>query len=164
MYYQQIYCNFEGTMVSAWSTPLLTTCPNNAGHSVAPGSTTILNGARLSAHLKDSISTSSTTYTNLCKFLYQGTDYYSNDTASPKYLKVTASVSAGSYDLQLIDASSNVLWGVTGYNNTTDQTITIDFDTLSLPSSETLLALQGKTTGSTLSVGNVSLLSRLVPQ
>jgi hypothetical protein len=164
MYYQQIYCNTEGTMVPAWSTPTLTTCPHNAGHSVVAGSVTIIQAARLASHLKDSFSTSSTSYVNVTKFVYQGNDYYTNDSVTPKYLKVTASVSAGNYSLQLIDPSSTVLWGATGYTNTTDQTISIDFDTLTTPSAETVLTLQAKTSGTTLTVGNVSIYDRLVPQ
>jgi hypothetical protein len=151
-------------MVSAWSTPDLTQCPHNAAHSVAPNSTSILQAARISSHVTDVWSSNSTSYTNVCKFFYQGSTYFASDNVSPKYLKVTASVAAGTFDIRLIDSSNNVLWSSTSHNNTTDQTFTFDFDTITVPANEIILSLQAKSSGSTCTVSDVTLFSRFVPE
>ena len=164
MYQRAIYCNFEDAMVSKWSTAELTTCPNDAGHSVNLESTIIENVARLTLHLGSGFSTSSTSYVDVSKFIYQGSDYYAIDDVPPKYLKIRASVVAGTYDLRVIDSGSNTLWSSTGNSGSSEQVITMDFDTISVPSSEAVLTLQVKTSGSAVTINNSSVFSAFVDE
>jgi len=97
-------------MVIAWSDTELTTCPNDPTHSVAVGSESIIQVARFTHHIKDLFTTASTSYVPVCKFIYQGTDYYANDDVPFKYMKIRAHSNAGTYNLQLLNQTGGVLW------------------------------------------------------
>lgn len=165
MYFRQIYCNTESTMVSAWSDTELTTCPNNPAHSVASGSESIVQVARFTHHIKDLFSTTSTTFVSAAKFIYQGTDYYTNDNVPPKYIKIRAYSNTGTYNLQLLGQTGGVLWSSGTLSNNTMQTITVDFDNFSVSTGETLLTLEAHGNGgSTCFISNVSLFSAMVAE
>ena len=146
-------------MVPKWSDTPLTQCPNNSGHSVVLDSEIIIQGARFTHHITQLFSTSSTSYVNVAKYVYQGTDYYDNDRVAYKYMKIRSSVVAGTYDLRLLDASSNVMWSSLGNTGSAEQIITFDFDTITPPTTEQLLTLQAKTSGSAVTIADVSLYS-----
>lgn len=162
MYNREIYCNFETIMVSKWSDTPLTQCPHNAAHSVVLESDSIIEVARLTDQLATLFATSSTGYIDITKFVYQGTDFYDNDRVNPKYVKIWASISFGTYDFQLLDQDSNVLWNSTG--NTGAQIITIDFDLISKPTLQNLLNLQVRTSGGTVNIANVSMFQAIAPE
>ncbi len=165
MYRRQIYCNTESTMVFAWSDTPLTTCPNNPIHSVALGSESIIQVARFTHHIKDSFSTTSTTFVPVVKFIYQGSDYYTNDDVPYKYMKIRAYSNAGTYNLQLLNQSGSVLWSSGTLSNNTMQVITVDFDTFSVSTGETLLSLEAHgNAGSTCIISDVSLFSAMVAE
>jgi hypothetical protein len=164
MFNRQIYCNFEGAMIPKWSDTPLTQCPHNPSHSVVLSSESITQAARITSHLTIPFSTSSTTYTTVVQFAYQGTGYYSNDNTSPKYLKIFASIPSGTFDLRIIDPNSNVLWSSTGNSNSTVQAIIADFDLIAVPGDETILIIQTKTSGSTVTIQNAILYSRMIPE
>jgi len=151
-------------MVPAWSDADLTECPNDILHSVNLNSTSVIRVARYVNTIADLFTTNSTSFVDVDNFLYQGTDYYLNDDVLPKYLKIRASILSGTYDLQLIDELSTVLWSSIGNSNTTEQVILLDFDTISVPSSESILTLQVQTSGATCSITNVSLFAAISQQ
>ncbi len=164
MYQWQIYCNPEGIMVPKWSDTILTQCPNNPAHSVVLNSAAIIQSARFTQKISSLFTTSSTSYVNVGKFVFQGTNYYNNDHVPVKYIKIRASIPSGSYDLRLIDPSSTVLWSSTGITGTSDVTTTIDFDTFTNPTNEVLLTLQTKTSGSTVTISDVSIYAAMSPE
>lgn len=165
MYHHQSYCDYEQTMVTEWrGITAMSLCPNNPSHNLAENSDTIIKVARFSANVAENFSTSSTSYVSAGNFPYQGTDFYGNDTTYPKYLKVTASVSVGTFYLRLIDINNNVLWSPTGYTGSSNQTIIFDFGTITPPTGEILLILQTKTTGGTVTITNSSVFAEATPQ
>lgn len=165
MYHRQIYCNTESTMVFSWSDTELTECPNDSEHSVASGSESIIQVARFTHHIKDIFSTTSTTFVPAAKFIFQGSDYYTYDNVPLKYMKIRAHSNAGTYNLQLLDQSSNVLWSSGTLSNNTMQVTIVDFDTFSVSTGETLLTLEAHGNGgSTCIVSDVSLFSAMVAE
>jgi len=162
MYQRQIYCNTEDTMVSKWNDTPLTTCPNDEEHSVAFGSESIVQVARFTHHLASNFSTS---YVPITKFVFQGTDYHSNDAITPKYLKFRSYSNVGSYDLHLLDESNTELWASGSLSNHTEEVVTIDFDTLTLSSGEVLYTIEAHgNSGSTCYIPNISIYSAFVPE
>lgn len=152
-------------MVSIWNDTPLTTCPNDPYHSVANGSESIIQVARFTHHLKDNFSTSSTYYVPVTNFVFQGTDYFSNDAVMFKYLKFRSYSNIGSYNLRLLDESNNELWSSGSLSNHTEQVITVDFETLSSSSSEVLYTIEAHgNSGSTCYISNISLYSAFVSE
>ena len=152
-------------MVSNWSDTVLTTCPNNPVHSVASGSESIVQTARLTHHLRDIFSTSSTTYVPVTKFVFQGTNYYANDAVPPKYLKFRAFSNVGSYDIRLLNESGSQIWASGSLSNHTEQVTTVDFDTLTVSSDEVLYTIEAHgNSGSTCFISHISIYSAIVPE
>lgn len=165
MFLREIYCNYEAATVSKWNDTELTQCPNDPSHQVQNGSETIVQVARLTQNLKDFFTTSSSSYTSICKFVYQGTNFYTVDAIAPKYLKIRAFVNTGSYNLKLSNNFGTQLWVSSNLSNTTIQTTTIDFDTFSNDSIEGIYTLEVRcNSGATCSIINVSLFSPCVPE
>ena len=165
MYQRQIYCNTEDSMVSKWDDNTLTSCPNDSEHSIASGSESIIQVARFTHHLKDNFSTSNTSYVPVTKFVFQGTNYYSNDAVNFKYLKIRSYSDVGTYNIRLLDPASNQIWTSGSLSNHTETVTTVDFDTLSLSSSEILYSLEAHgNSGSVCYISDVSIYSAFVAE
>lgn len=165
MYHRQIYCNTEESMVLTWSDNELTTCPTDPMHSVASGSESVVQVARFTHHIKDLFTTTSTSFVPAAKFLYQGSDYYTHDHVPIKYMKISAHSNAGTYNLQLLDETSSVLWSSGTLSNNASQIITVDFDSFTVSTGETLLTLEARgNAGVTCFVSDVSLFSAMVAE
>jgi hypothetical protein len=153
----RIYCITESQWNSEWSDTTITTCPNNAGHTVNANSVQKLNSEIKLVQYKANKNITTTSFYNIYSFLY--TLSY----GSLRRLFLIGYMSgATSFTIQVYDTTNNIELLQYTSTNTVDN-ILIDCGVCTTPTTNAILNVNVKQTGGAgnfqVYIGNIILYS-----